>query len=528
MSSNPSDLARINHVKKTAVFPRDKDIIVPVNCSCNQQYYQAITSYQIQTQLLTYFVIANITFQGLTTCGSLKHANVYNEYELKHGFDLKIPLRCACPTKDQILNGTKYLLTYRLTFGDTISFVAQRFNVSAKSVLQANEIAETNTVFAFTTLLIPLQNKPSISETIIQRYNPTTNSLSPEKRSKTKKSIKLGVAGVLCSCIVFTFGLVVVIRVIYMKQKGENEKKTRKMAENKITPVDLLVEIASFERVIKVYSLKELQTATENFDNKFWIKGSVYKGMFGNQVLAVKKVNVDVCKQVNMLSKINHINLVKLYGYCKVQDSWYLVFEYMKMGTVKEWLKGGTHSLRTRVQIAIDVANGLRYLHTFAKPGYVHNNLNTNNILLDGNLRAKISNFSLARMIDDGNDDSVVTRIMGARGYIAPEYLTSGMITSKVDVYAYGVVLLELITGKDAVFRYGGQEVLLATEVSAIMKGENAESEMLGMIDLENDENGSIFSMDHAIQVVKLSLNCLKQDPENRPSMDEIVSCIYG
>ncbi|MFS7911528.1 putative protein kinase RLK-Pelle-LysM family [Helianthus anomalus] len=512
MSTNPSELALINNVSKTTIFPRDKEIIIPVNCSCNQLYYQATTSYHITPQSLTYFVVANLTFQGLSTCGSLIHANPYNQYELKDGFELKVPLRCACPTNDQILNGTKYLLTYRLSFGDTVNLVASRFNITAKSLLKANRISKTNIVYPFTTLLIPLPDKPSISETVIQRYNPPS-SLSPARRSKANKSIIVGI-GLVCSFLVILASLVTILGVLYMRRKRKNENIT----ENEILPEDLLMKIASFERIIKVYSFKELQTATENFAHKRWIKESVYRGLFGNQIFAVKKTGIDVCKQVNMLSKINHINLVKLYGFCKHQDSWYLVSEYMKMGSLKEWLKQ-THSLRRRVQIAIDVANGLRYLHNFAKPGYVHNNLNTSNILLDGNLRAKISNFSLARKIDDVND----TRIVGTRGYMAPEYLGSGLITSKVDVYSFGVVLLELMTGKEAVFRYEGQEMLLKGAICAIMEGENAESEIWGMIALGNEEIGS---MDYAVQVVKLSINCLKHDQESRPSMDEIVTSL--
>ncbi|KAI3807275.1 hypothetical protein L1987_23200 [Smallanthus sonchifolius] len=516
MSSTPYELALINVVSETTVFPSDKDIIIPVNCSCSHQYYQANTTYHIEPQSLTYFVVANTTFQGLSTCGSMKHANPYNEFELKHGFELKVPLRCACPTKHQILSGTKYLLTYRLSFGDTLDLVASKFNITPKSVLTANGIKESNTLYAFTTLLIPLPDKPSISQTVIQAYKPTPPLSS--KRSKAKKSIKVGVAAVLCSLLVFIVVVVTVFGVIYMKRKRKNEE----MIEDEILPADLLAKIARFERVIKVYSFKELQVATENFDHKCWIKGSVYWGVFGNKILAVKKMGIDVYKQVNMLSKINHINLVKLYGFCKHQDSWYLVFEYMKIGSLREWLKE-THSLCKRVQIAIDVANGLRYLHDFTKPGYVHNNLNTSNILLDGDIRAKISNFSLARMIDDGNDNSVLTRVVGTRGYMAPEYVGNGLITSKVDVYSFGVVLLELITGKDAVFRHGGQEVLLSTAVGAIMEGENAERELWGWIDLGYEANGS---MDHAVQVVKLSMKCLKQDPESRPSMDEIVSSL--
>nr|XP_043637925.1 protein LYK5-like [Erigeron canadensis] len=523
MSSNPSELARINNVSKTTVFPHDKEVIIPVNCSCFNQYYQAITRYRIKPQAETYFVVANLTFQGLSTCGSIKHANHYNEFKLEYGFELRVPLRCACPTNDQISNSTKYLLTYPVSFGDSIDNIASRFNVASKSVLNANGMARTSPFYPFTTLVIPLPTEPSISDRIIQRARPTIP-VSLVKRSTSKKLLIFGIAAV-CSLLVLTL-VITVLGLVYAKIK--QNKQATEVTEKEMLPEDLLVEIASFERVIKVFSFKELKKSTANFANKHKIKGSVYRGTFGNKTVAVKKIEFDVHKQVNMLSKINHINLLKLYGFCTHKDSWYLVFEYMTMGSLKGWLRRerseGSHSLCRRVQIAVDVAYGLQYLHNFTKPGYVHGNIKSSNILLDANLRAKISNFSLSSTMGNDREDRVFdlsTMIVGTRGYMAPEYVGNGNITMKVDVYSFGVVMLELITGKYAVVRQGSHEVLLTTAIATIMKGEDAENEIRKMVDLKNEETRSI---EYAVQMVKLSLNCVKEDPVSRPSMDEVVS----
>ncbi|KAL7617774.1 hypothetical protein Lser_V15G00729 [Lactuca serriola] len=516
MSSNPHELSRINHVTETAVFPIDKDVVIPVNCSCSDRFnYKAITTFLLSPLAKTYFIVANLTFQGLSTCSSLMHANRYSEFDLEDGFELKVPLRCACPTKDQFLSGTKYLLTYSIVFKDNVPDIARRFNVSVESVLKANGFSETNpTLFPFTTILIPLAEEPSISGRVIR---PETSTVPSAKRSKSKKPLKVGIS-VVCSLLVFLGVL-----VIYMR-KGKKVQDSEEMLHSR---KDLLVEIASFERIIKAFSFRELQKATKNFDHKYRIKDSVYRGVFGNQIVAVKKTGIDVSMQVNMLSKINHINLTKLYGFCMNQDSLYLVFEYMKMGSLRDWLKSGkrskeTHSLCRRVQIAMDVAHGLHYLHNFAKPMYVHNNINSSNILLDSNLRAKISNFSHARTTD--HIRVLTTRMVGSRGYMAPEYVGNGSVTLKVDVYSFGVVMMELISGKDAVFREGGQEVLLSTTMATVMvDGGNAEKELSSMIDLADEEDGS---MEYAVQMVKLSLTCVKQDPESRPSMDDVVSSL--
>ena len=392
--------------------------------------------------------------------------------------------------------------------------IARRFNVSAESVLKANGFSETHpTLFPFTTILIPLPAEPSISDTL------ETTTVSAAKRSKAEKPLKAGIAAVCSFLLLIT---VILVTVLVLKRKAKIQDS------EEMTPKDLLVEIASFERIIKAFSFQELQKATNNFSPKHNIKGSVYRGVFGNQIAAVKKTSINVSKQVNMLSKINHINLTKLYGFCNNQYTLYLVFEYMPMGSLREFLTGEkskeTHSLCNRIQIAIDVAHGLHYLHNFANPKYVHKNINSSNILLDSNLRAKISNFSLARTTDNRNDDnSNTSRIVGSRGYMAPEYVGNGSVSAKVDVYSFGVVIMELVSGKCAVFREGGEDVLLSTVMGAIMEGGDAEMELMCMCDLANEEGGS---MECGVEMVKLGLMCVRKDPGSRPSMDEVVSCL--
>ncbi|KAJ9559929.1 hypothetical protein OSB04_005089 [Centaurea solstitialis] len=521
MSADSRHLARINNVSETAVLPPEKDLFVPVNCSCSDHRYRAETAFDTTPQSKTYFVIANDTFQGLSTCGSLKHANRFNEFEMEDGFGLKIPLLCACPTNDQLVSGVEYLATYPISRGDTVYDLARGFNVTAKSVLNANGLSETSMIFPFTTLLIPLQTEPSSARIVAQRYRPVVTVFSA-KRSKKKKRLTVGIVAA-CSILVFTVFLVTVLGVVYMRRRGKAEK----IEEMTILPKDLLVEIASFEKIVKVFSFRELRKATKNFSPKCKINGSVYRGALGNRIVAVKKTEIDVSKQVNMLSKIYHFNLVKLFGFCKHRDSSYLVFEYMATGSLREWLNGQrseeTHGLRTRVRIAMDVAHGLHYLHNFTKPGYVHNNINSSNILLDSNLRAKISNFSLARTTNNGNDVIALTTIMGTRGFMAPEYVGIGYVTSKVDVYSFGVVMMELISGKEAVVMEGGHEVLLSTAIATIMEGDDAETELRNITYLANEENGS---MEYAMQMVKLSLACVKQDPASRPTMDEVVTSL--
>jgi len=159
-SSNPEELARINNATVLTVFPTGKEMIVPLNCSClTRDYYQAETEYVLGPNP-TYFTVANNTFQGLTTCDSLMRANPYGELGLLPGMELHVPLRCACPTMQQVTNGTKYLLTYSVNWGDNITNIATRFNVAAGNVVDANGFnSPTQTLFPFTTVLIPLPSE---------------------------------------------------------------------------------------------------------------------------------------------------------------------------------------------------------------------------------------------------------------------------------------------------------------------------------------------------------------------------------
>lgn len=277
---------------------------------------------------------------------------------------------------------------------------------------------------------------------------------------------------------------------------------------------DIRGEIACIDdNLSRVYRFEEIKEATENFSSGNRIKGSVYRGVFGSDhnkdhILAIKKMKSDASKEVNLLGKINHFNLIKLKGYCKNHDDglFCLVFEYMENGSLREWLNGNKSGSTTeehqswekRVQIALDIANGLDYLHNFTEPCYVHKGISTDNILLNGDLRAKISNFSLAEESE--------REIMN--------------VASKLDVYAFGVVLLELITGKEdssTMVQDGIREVMLDGK-------DDVEERFRLFIDPRLSTGDSGGKVVFGLELVRLSLACLMEEPSRRPNMAEVVS----
>ncbi|KAL5126933.1 LysM domain receptor-like kinase 4 [Glycine soja] len=533
-SSNPEELARINDVTVLKVFPTGKEVIVPLNCSClTREYYQAETKY-VLGQSPTYFTVANDTFEGLTTCDTLMRANSYGELDLLPGMELHVPLRCACPTWHQITNGTKYLLTYSVNWGDSIKNIAARFNVAAGNVVDANGFStQTQTIFPFTTVLIPLPSEPVSSMAIIVNGPPAVSPLpvcSSEKcNSRRKLYIVIATTGgsMLVLCVVLFGGFLCRKRSARFIKRGEQSEKAKKLSSD-----DIRGKIAIIEHHSKVYKFEEIEEATENFGSKNRIKGSVFRGVFGKEknILAVKKMRGDASMEVNLLERINHFNLIKLQGYCENDGFPYLVYEFMENGSLREWLSRNRskehQSLAWRILIALDVANGLQYLHNFTEPCYVHRNINSGNILLNRDLRAKIANFALVEESESKiTSGCAASHVVKSRGYTAPEYLEAGMVTTKMDVFAFGVVLLELITGKDSVTLHDGREVMLHAIIVNLIGKENLEEKVSLFIDpcLTVTGNSEIVC---APQLVKLGLACLIQEPAERPTMVEVVSSL--
>ncbi|MED6182910.1 hypothetical protein PIB30_033134 [Stylosanthes scabra] len=519
-SSNPIDLARINDVTNlNTMFQIGKEVIVPLKCSCSSStnktkyyYYQSKTKHVLGEFLLpetTYFNVANQTFQGLTTCDSLKRFNPYPQLDLRAGLELDVPLRCACPTWNQARNGIKYLMTYSVNWGDTISTIAARFNATIQNLLEANGISMETTIFPFTTLLIPLPSEPLSSSTIIVGNVPPYGSTSPHAESVSKETTNIVLATIfsiliLCIMLCLVFSMKKISKRFI--KEGKNCKRNRAVSE------DIRVEIASIDEThSKLYKFKEIKDATENFSSRNIIKGSVFRGEFGKkrESFAVKRRTTKghASKEINLLRRINHFNLIKLQGYCENQGLFYLVFEFMENGSLREWLSSEENSSflhqswSKRIQIALDIANGLQYLHNFTDPCYVHNGINSGNILLNKDLRAKITNFSLA------------------------EELSETCHTSD-DVYGFGVVLLELITGKDCATLDGLREGVMIM-VSRIMMNnligkeheEEKEEEKLSL--LFDPRLIGNFEKESALMMVKLSLDCLNQEAVSRPNMSE-------
>ncbi|KAJ6997192.1 hypothetical protein NC653_013688 [Populus alba x Populus x berolinensis] len=230
------------------------------------------------------------------------------------------------------------------------------------------------------------------------------------------------------------------------------------------------------------FTYDELAAATNGFDQANLLGqggfGYVHKGVLPNgKDIAVKSLKLgsgqgerEFQAEVDIISRVHHRHLVSLVGYCIAGGQRMLVYEFVPNKTLEHHLHGKGLPVMdwpTRLRIALGSAKGLAYLHEDCHPRIIHRDIKAANILIDNNFEAMVADFGLAKLSSD-NYTHVSTRVMGTFGYLAPEYASSGKLTDKSDVFSYGVMLLELITGKKPVDPSSAMEDSLVDWVCAL------------------------------------------------------------
>ncbi|KAH7277962.1 hypothetical protein KP509_38G017200 [Ceratopteris richardii] len=285
---------------------------------------------------------------------------------------------------------------------------------------------------------------------------------------------------------------------------------------------------------------KFLKAITDNFSTNNLLgsggSGSVYKACLDENIYAAVKVlkNYPAARQqfqteIAVMSKIRHQNLVTLLGYSihKGADrtDYLLVYEMMLNGSLEDQLHGSSRGAGLnwdlRVKVALEAARGLNHLHEECSPPIIHRDFKSSNILLDSSFDAKISDFGLAIKISDNLNDKSA-ELQGTLGYVAPEYLLDGIISEKTDVYAFGVVLLELITGHKSIDRsmpVGLQS--LVTWAAPLLKERNKLMELLDP-KLQRES----IDLKHLQQFAAIATLCIQTEPSYRPLMKDVVSSL--
>ncbi|KAJ6795621.1 protein NSP-INTERACTING KINASE 3-like [Iris pallida] len=290
---------------------------------------------------------------------------------------------------------------------------------------------------------------------------------------------------------------------------------------------------------LKRYSFKELRSATNHFDPKNILGkggyGVVYKGCLRDgTIVAVKRLKdnavggeVQFQTEVEMISLAVHRNLLRLYGFCMTENERLLVYPYMPNGSVASQLRERVHGrpavdwLR-RKRIALGTARGLVYLHEQCDPKIIHRDVKAANILLDEEFEAIVGDFGLAKLLDH-QESHVTTAVRGTVGHIAPEYLSTGQSSEKTDVFGFGILLLELITGQKALDFGRG-----TTQKGAMLdwvKKLRQENRLCAMVDKDLK---NVYDRVELEQMVQVALLCTQYHPSCRPKMSEVVRMLEG
>ncbi|KAG6545018.1 hypothetical protein Mapa_013710 [Marchantia paleacea] len=341
--------------------------------------------------------------------------------------------------------------------------------------------------------------------------------------------------GTILGIILFV-GLPVMVVKLRKKYSRQSTKDAVKGGENDLASeyADKLARHAEHvgpvlsQGSLYSFSSKELLKATDNFSSKNFIgegsAGKVFKGALpSGQLVAIKlimnekKLNT-FYKEVENLSKVRHTNLVTLLGYCQTPNEHLLVYEYCSRGNLWHYLfgKGPILTWEQRINIALGSARGIWYLHLYPGGYIVHRDLKPTNILLNEHMEAKVSDFGLSRFIAI-EESRVFTEVKGTTGYLDPEYLSLGTLTFASDVYSFGIVLLELISGRRPFDLNLTKRLPLVKMANLVIKGGEALSELV------DPRLEGCYSETAFMKMTQIAVQCTSDRAAQRPSMIDVL-----
>ncbi|KAL4581354.1 hypothetical protein LXL04_017568 [Taraxacum kok-saghyz] len=510
-------------------------INVPFSCDCiHGDFLGHVFNYNIRSQD-TYELIANARYANLTTAAWIQRFNSYDPNRIPDSANvtLNVTVNCSCGDSS-ISKDYGLFVTYPLRSGETLDSVASATNLSSDLIRSYNPGANFTSVNSL--IYIPGQDENG-------NYPPLRTSSSGLSGGAIGGIAVAIVAGVLLLAGCLYYG-------IYRKNNSEKSSALLKNTQLQhmqspqggtsqggsnssfrpggATPgltgitVDKSVE----------FSYEELSKATDEFSlaNKIGQGGfgAVYYAELRGERAAIKKMDMQASREflaeLKVLTHVHHLNLVRLIGYC-VEGHLFLVYEFIENGNLSQHLHGSARdplSWSTRVQIALDSARGLEYIHEHTVPVYIHRDIKSANILIDKNFHGKVADFGLTKLTEVGST-SLPTRLVGTFGYMPPEYAQYGDVSPKVDVYAFGVVLYELISAKEAIVKASGSSADskgLVALFDEVLSQPDPKDDLVKMIDPRLENN---YPLDSVRKMAQLAKACTHENPQLRPSMRSIV-----
>nr|BAI79283.1 LysM type receptor kinase [Lotus japonicus]CAN88847.1 TPA: LysM receptor kinase 1b [Lotus japonicus] len=538
--SEPEDIINYNqdHVRNPDVLQVHTRVNVPFPCDCiNGEFLGHIFRHEFH-EGDTYPSVAGTVFSNLTTDAWLQSTNIYGPTSIPVLAKVDVTVNCSCGdikvSKDYGL-----FITYPLRAEDTLESIAE------EAKLQPHLLQRYNPGVDFSRgnglVFIPGKDENGV-------YVP----LHIRKAGLDRVVAGVSIGG---TCGLLLFALCIYMRY-FRKKEGEEAKFPPKESmepsiqdDSKIHPA--ANGSAGFKYIMmdrsSEFSYEELANATNDFNlaNKIGQGGfgEVYYAELRGEKVAIKKMKIQASREflaeLKVLTSVHHLNLVRLIGYC-VERSLFLVYEYMDNGNLSQHLRESERELMTwstRLQIALDVARGLEYIHDYTVPVYIHRDIKPDNILLNKNFNAKVADFGLTKLTDIESSAINTDHMAGTFGYMPPENAL-GRVSRKIDVYAFGVVLYELISAKEAVVEIKESSTELKSleiktdEPSVEFKSlvalfdeviDHEGNPIEGLRKLVDPRLGENYSIDSIREMAQLAKACTDRDPKQRPPMRSVV-----
>ncbi|GAV61254.1 LysM domain-containing protein/Pkinase_Tyr domain-containing protein [Cephalotus follicularis] len=558
-------------------------VFIKKNCSClsTTKNYVTNTTYTVRSNDGYVYDMVVDSYGGLALLPNITRP-------ARVGAVVSVRLFCGCSS-----GLWNYLMSYVMRDGDSVASLASRFGVSMDSIEQVNGIVNPDNVTVGALYYIPLNSVPGEPFPVDNDIHPTPVPAPsadnfaaipvPHKDHVPYVwiigSLGIGLLVILLGVVAFVFlrsscclteargnlakdpdgkishkfhilrnpsfccasGRYICCKLGDWKQTN-GESRLSSNHENTI-PKAVGTDVFDMEKPV-VFTYEEILYSTDGFSDSSLLGqgtyGSVYYGLLHDQEVAIKRLTATKTKEfmaeLRVLCKVHHTNLVELIGYAASDDEFFLIYECAQKGSLRCHLhdhqnKGHTSlSWIMRVQIALDAARGLEYIHEHTKTHYVHRDIKTSNILLDSSFRAKISDFGLAKLVGKTSDgEASTTKVVGTFGYLAPEYLSNGLATTKSDVYAFGVVLFEILSGKEAIIRTEGMTTKtperrsLASVMLAALRNVPDSMSMSSMKNYADPNMMDLYPHDCFYKMAMLAKQCVDEDPILRPDMKQVV-----
>ncbi|XP_022888820.1 protein LYK2 [Olea europaea var. sylvestris] len=574
--SSLSSYLGINHIEvnDTEFLSIDQSSFIPIDCKCTGGFFEAEVN-TIISKGESFDAIAE-SLEGLTTCQAIQEKNPsVSPIGAEEKFHLVVPLKCACPSSVE-LEQRKFLFTYPVREGDTLANLAFKFNITHQSIVSANNITRADFTPAsllepLSTVLIPVEGNPILGS-LAKSGEPSLGYPAASIRvrnSHKKRKPKMWKIGVCIAVSLFAFAAsVVAIRAafVYWKKKKKRQDSIKKVnrdlemqqlslsvrttsdkkvsfEESQCALDDQAIDTTPHKRLVESYTIEEIHKATEDFNLNNLIEGSVFHARLKGKNTVIKRIPSETVSRIDIGlfydAIYHHPNIIRILGTCVIDGSdSSIIFEYAKNGSLKDWLHGGlamkSHfiascncflSWNQRLKICLDVATALQYMHHIMNPSYVHRNIKSRNIFLDEEFNAKVGNFGMARCVSNDAEDSESFCSQPAawnKAYLAPECLQDGVISPSVDIFAYGIVLLEVLSGQTPITKddeKGEGYIQLSDKIKLVLQSKDAE-ELREWVDSALGEN---YSFDAVIALANLARSCIDDDPSSRPNAGEIV-----